>query len=68
MADGGNVIFKFLGDDEQLKSVLGGIGSATKTALKGLAVGTTAVATGFTALVTYSIKVRGDMEQLAGRS
>lgn len=66
MADGGNVIFKFLGDDKQLKSVLGGIGSATKTALKGIVAGTTAVATGFTAIVTESVKARGEMQQALG--
>ena len=66
--DGGEVIFKFLGDDKQLKKVMGGLGSIGATALKGLAAGTTAVATGFTALVTSSIKARGEMEQLAGRS
>lgn len=37
MADGGNVIFKFLADDKALKKTLGGLGSAFKTALKGVA-------------------------------
>lgn len=37
MADGGNVIFKFLADDKALKKTLSGLGSAFKTALKGVA-------------------------------
>lgn len=64
--DAGNVIFKFIGDDKQLKSVMGGLGSIGKTALAGLVAGTTAVASGFTALVTASVKARGEMEQLEG--
>ena len=66
MAEGGNVIFKFLGDDKQLKGVLGSLGNAAKTALSGLAVGTAAVTAGFAAIVTESVKARGEMEQLAG--
>lgn len=66
--NGGEVIFKFLGDDKQLKKVMGGLGSVGRTALAGLAVGTTAVSTGFATLVSASIKARGEMEQLAGRS
>lgn len=66
--NGGEVIFKFLGDDKGLKATMGKLGSIGATALKGLAAGTTAVATGFTALVTASVKARGEMEQLAGRS
>lgn len=66
MADGGEVIFKFLGDDKQLKKTLGSIGSIGKTVLKGLAVGTAAVAGGFTAIVTASVKARGELEQLEG--
>lgn len=68
MADGGNVIFKFLGDDKQLKGVLGNLGNAAKTALGGLAVGTAAVTTAFAAIVKSSVEARGEMEQLAGRS
>lgn len=68
MANGGNVIFKFLGDDKELKSTMNKLGSIGKTALKGMVAGTTAVATGFTALVTASVKARGEMEQLAGGS
>lgn len=68
MADGGNVIFKFLGDDKELKSTMNKLGSIGSTALKGMVAGTTAVASGFTALVTASVKARGEMEQLAGGS
>lgn len=66
--NGGEVIFKFLGDDKGLKATMGKLGSIGATALKGVVAGTTAVATGFTALVTASVKARGEMEQLAGRS
>lgn len=44
MANGGEVIFKFTGDDKDLKKVMNGLGGAVKGILKGLAVGTTAVA------------------------
>ena len=66
MADGGSVIFKFLGDDKELKSTIGKLGSIGKTAFKGMVAGTTAVATGFTAMVTASVKARGEFEQLEG--
>ena len=66
MADGGSVIFKFLGDDAGLKNTMNKIGGITKTALKGVAVGTAAVTTGFTALVKASVDARGEMEQLVG--
>lgn len=36
--DGGNVIFKFLGDDKQLNSTMKALGGIGKTALGGLAV------------------------------
>ena len=66
MANGGEVIFKFLGDDKQLKSVMGRLSKLGSTALKGLVAGTTAVATGFTALVKQSVEARGEFEQLEG--
>lgn len=34
--DGGNVIFKFTGDDKQLQSTLKSLGSIGKTALTGI--------------------------------
>lgn len=64
--DAGNVIFKFIGDDKGLKSTMNGLAGVGKTALAGLVAGTTAVASGFTALVTASVKARGEMEQLEG--
>lgn len=66
MADGGSVIFKFLGDDKELKKTVDKMASVGKTAFKGMVAGTTAVATGFTALVTASVKARGEMEQSLG--
>ena len=66
MADGGNVIFKFLGDDKELKSVLNSVSKVTQTALKGIGIATTAVTAGFTTMVTESVKARGEMEQLIG--
>ena len=66
MADGGNVIFKFLGEDSQLKSVLGGIGKAATTAVKGVVAGVGAVSVAFAGMVTASVKARGEMEQLEG--
>ena len=66
MADGGNVIFKFLGDDKQLKSTMNALGGVAKTSMKALEVGTLAVAGAFTAVVTQSVKARGELEQLEG--
>lgn len=68
MADGGSVIFKFEGDDKQLKGVLNGLGGVAKTALGVIAAGTAAVAVGFGAIVKASVQARGEMEQIAGRS
>lgn len=64
--NGGEVIFKFLGDDKELKKTMGSLGAIGKNALTGLAVGTTAIATGITAMATASVKARGEMEQLEG--
>lgn len=36
MANGGEVIFKFLGDDKELKKTMGDLGKIGKTALKGM--------------------------------
>lgn len=66
MADGGNVIFKFLGDDKGLQGTMKAIGGIGKTALTGIVAGTTAVATGFGVLLKQSVEARGEMEQLAG--
>ena len=64
--NGGEVIFKFLGDDKGLKKTMGALGSIGKTALAGVVAGTTAVATGFTAMVKASVDARGEFEQLEG--
>lgn len=64
--DGGNVIFKFTGDDKQLQSTLGKLGKVGKVALATFATGFASVATGFTAIVTESVKARAEMEQLVG--
>lgn len=66
MADGGSVIFKFLGDDKELQKTLKSVSSVAKSALKGITVATTAVAAGFATIVTESVKARGEMEQLKG--
>lgn len=66
MADGGEVIFKFLGDDSKLKGVLGGITGALKTTMKLAAASTAAVATGFGVLLKESVEARGELEQLEG--
>ena len=64
--DGGNVIFKFLGDDKGLQKTIGGLGKVGKVALATFATGFASVATGFTAIVTESVKARAEMEQLVG--
>lgn len=64
--DGGNVIFKFTGDDKQLKSTLGGISKTFGSVMKGIGVTTAAVTTGFAAIVTESVKARGEIEQSIG--
>ena len=64
--DGGNVIFKFTGDDKQLKSALGGISKTFGSVMKGIGITTAAVTTGFAAIVTESVKARGEIEQTLG--
>ena len=66
MADGGEVIFKFLGDDKQLQSTLKSVTNVAKTGLKAITASTMAVAGAFTAVVTESVKARGELEQLVG--
>lgn len=66
MANGGEVIFKFLGDDKGLNKTLEGIKNVGVGAMKALGAATVAVAGAFTALVTASVKARGEMEQLEG--
>ena len=70
MANGGDVIFNFKGDDKQLNK---SIQSATKT-LKGLGktfltaagIGTASFATMFAGMVVGSVKARGQIEQSLG--
>ena len=66
MADGGEVIFKFKGDDKQLNSTMKAISKASKVALTGVATATTAVASGFAMIVKESTKARGELQQLEG--
>lgn len=68
MADGGEVIFKFLGDDKGLKTTLGGLSKTAKVAMAGVAAGTAAITAGFVAMVKSSVQARGEIEQLEGRS
>lgn len=65
MADGSVTIDTKL-DDKGLKSGLGKIGNIAKTAFKGMAVATGAVATAFAGIVTASVKARGEIEQQIG--
>lgn len=72
-ANGGNVIYKFLGDDKQLQKTLGGVKSALGGAgsmLKGVggAVAGITVAAGaaLTALTATSVKAYADLEQSLG--
>ena len=70
MANGGDVIFNFKGDDKQLNK---SIQSATKT-LKGIGktfltaagIGTASFATMFAGMVVGSVKARGEIEQSLG--
>lgn len=64
--DGGNVIFKFTGDDKGLQKTISGLGKVGKVAFATFATGFASVATGFTAIVTESVKARAEMEQLVG--
>lgn len=66
MANGGEVTFKFLGDDKNLNKTLNGIKDIGVSAMKGLATATVAATAAFTALVTASVKARGELEQSIG--
>lgn len=66
MADGGNVIFKFLGDDSALTGTLKKVGSIGTTAMKALAGATAAVGGAVTGMVAASVNARGEFEQLEG--
>lgn len=66
MADGGNVIFKFLGDDSALQGTFKSLGKMGTTALKALAGATAAVGTAVTGMVAASVNARGEFQQLEG--
>lgn len=66
MADGGNVIFKFLGDDSALTSSLKKIGGVGATALKALTGATAAVGAGISAMAVGAVNARAEFEQLEG--
>lgn len=66
MANGGEVIFKFLGDDSALSKTMKAVGGIGKATLGALVAGTTAVATGFATIVKSSVEARGELEQLEG--
>lgn len=66
MADGGEVIFKFKGDDKELDKTLKSVTNIAKTSMKAITASTVAVASAFTAVVTESVKARGELEQLVG--
>ena len=70
MANGGDVIFNFKGDDSNLNKVtktatstLKSIGSIVS---KSMLIATGAVATAFTGIATASVKARGEIEQSIG--
>jgi phage-related protein len=66
MANGGEVIFKFLGDDKGLNKTLEGIKGIGVGAMKALGTATVAATAAFTALVAASVKARGEVEQSIG--
>lgn len=66
MADGGNVIFKFLGDDSALTGTLKKVSNIGATAMKALAGATAAVGTAVTGMVAASVNARGEFQQLEG--
>ena len=66
MADGGNVIFKFLGDDSALTGTLKKVGNIGVTAMKALAGATAAVGGAVAGMVAASVNARGEFEQLEG--
>ena len=70
MADGGSVIFKFEGDDKNLKSTTSSatktLGALSSTALKTAGLITATIGGAFVGLVTESVKARGEIEQQIG--
>ena len=66
MADGGNVIFKFLGDDSNLTKSFKSVSKLATSTIKALAGATAAVGAGVAGIVTASVNARGELEQLQG--
>lgn len=66
MAADGSVIIEILGDDSKLKKMLGGLGNAAGTALKGMGVAVGAAGAAFGALSKAAIDSYADYEQLTG--
>ena len=66
MADGGNVIFKFLGDDSELTKSFKSVSKLATSTIKALAGATAAVGAGVAGIVTASVNARGELEQLQG--
>lgn len=66
MADGGKVVIKIDGDDSGFKKATSGLGKFASGALKGIAVGATAIGTAIIGIGTASIKAYAEYEQLAG--
>lgn len=72
-ASGGNVIYKFLGDTDNLdkavsgiKSTLGGVGKVAGVMAAGVVSATTTVASALFTITKQSIEAYGELEQLAG--
>lgn len=66
MADGGNVIFKFLGDDSELTKSFKSVSSLATSTIKALAGATAAIGAGVAGIVTASVNARSEMEQTLG--
>lgn len=70
MANGGDVIFNFKGDDKNLKNTIKNATGALKSiggiALKSMGVAATAVTGALVGITTASVKARGEIEQQIG--
>jgi phage-related protein len=70
MANGGDVIFNFKGDNKELnnsiKNATNALKSIGKTSIKAMGVATGAVSAAFVGMVTSSVKARGEIEQQIG--
>lgn len=66
MADGGNVIFKFLGDDSNLTKSFKSVSSMASKTIKALAGLTASVGAGVSAMAVGAVNARAEFEQLEG--